>query len=171
MKYFMLTLLLLFLSLQIWMKKIPKIKGIEQDPAFLKWYDIQDIKLRKYNKTTLALSGKFIIKRQITNIKYSLKLGRKVGSSYLPIPLVTVNKADYCSFLENPHIRPMMEDMFNHTNLKYSCDHKPGEYQISNYVPHIPSELPPGDYRGEYSQYFEDECIGKIQYNIAWIEI
>ncbi|XP_044729169.1 uncharacterized protein LOC123292517 [Chrysoperla carnea] len=144
---------------------VPRIKGIVQDPNFMEYYDTSGVKITKFNKTTYALTGNFVIKQRLDHLKFSVSMAKKMGNGYIPMPVI--EKSDYCGTLKTPAIKQQFEDLFAHTTMPFGCEHEPGDYKILDYVPKMQPGFPPGEYRGEFTFYHDHETLGIIRFFIV----
>ncbi|XP_044726549.1 uncharacterized protein LOC123290439 [Chrysoperla carnea] len=149
---------------------IAKVKNVEQDESRMGLADLTGIKMTKYNKTMIVLSGKYKIFKKFENLKINAQTFKKMGNGFIAMSMFTLKNQDYCGFLNDPKWQKIFFDkLFNHTDLPYNCNSLPGEYTISEYVPAIPENVPSGDYRMDLEYVMNDKIETKYRLFVAVI--
>ncbi|XP_044735516.1 uncharacterized protein LOC123297794 [Chrysoperla carnea] len=145
-----------------------RVKNLEQDESLMDFADFRGLKLHKFNKTTLALSGKWILLQDFLNMKVNLKLLKKLGNGYIPMSMINLRNQDCCDLVNSPKWQEIfLKDMFDHTDLPNSCHILPGVYKFTNYIPSVPQNMPVGEYRADVTFIQNTNPVAKYKWFIT----
>ncbi|XP_044727254.1 uncharacterized protein LOC123290934 [Chrysoperla carnea] len=143
-----------------------KYDGIK-DPV----WDLQDLKMKKVNKTHYALDGIYTVLRDNIpreDIKMSFYAARRKGNGYEPLPFAQLHKKDFCDCWENDQfVMPAIKNSINETN--YKCPPLKGTFALVKYIPDtskIPANILDGLYRINYEFYNKEEMVGGYKIHV-----